>query len=399
MLHFKEQIQKLADDYLPEIIEIRRYLHAHPELSQKEYQTSAYIISRLEEYAIPYKKGIAGSGVVGLIEGSNPSSMVIALRADMDALPVEEKNNVPYKSEFNGVMHACGHDVHMACLLGAAKIIKKLCGEFNGTVKLIFQPSEEKYPGGAISMINAGVLENPHVDVIIGQHVFPDLEAGDVGMKAGKYMASSDEVYFTVKGLGGHGATPHLNIDPVIIASHIVVALQTITSRYAFPVNPTVFSIGKFIAEGKTNIIPDEVKMEGTLRTYNDAWRKKAIDRITQIAQSIAHAYGGVCDVFVDNGYPFLYNDPDTTVSVKKSAEEFLGKEHVHELEMRMTSEDFAYYSQRIPACLYRLGVRNEARGITSNLHSAWFDVDERSIGVGTGLMAWIAICELNQKS
>jgi amidohydrolase len=285
----------------------------------------------------------------------------------------------------------------MACQLGAAKILKTLSNEYSGTVKLIFQPSEEQYPGGAIMMINEGVLENPHVDKIFGLHVYPDLDAGKVGMKAGKYMASSDELYFTVRGRGGHGATPHLNIDPVVISANIIQALQTITSRSSSPLNPTVLTIGRVIANGKTNITPDEVIMEGTLRTYDDAWRKEAIDKVVTVAQSIANAYGGSCEVFVDKGYPFLYNDPGTTAAVRNYAEEYLGIDQVIELDIQMTAEDFAYYTHARPACFYRLGIRNEAKGITANLHNAKFDVDESCLAVGMGLMAWIAVNELFQ--
>ncbi|MCX6235531.1 MAG: M20 family metallopeptidase [Bacteroidetes bacterium] len=397
MNHLKERIKALSIEYQQEIVEIRRHFHANPELSMQEYRTSASIASYLESYDIPFKKGMARTGIVGIIEGQDPASKVIALRADMDALPLDEKSDVPYSSKISNVMHACGHDVHMACQLGAAKILKALSNEYSGTVKLIFQPSEEQYPGGAIMMINEGVLENPHVDKIFGLHVYPDLDAGKVGMKAGKYMASSDELYFTVRGRGGHGATPHLNIDPIVISANIIQALQTITSRSSSPLNPTVLTIGRVMANGKTNITPDEVIMEGTLRTYDDAWRKEAIDKIITIAQSVANAYGGSCEIFVDKGYPFLYNDPGTTAAVRNYAEELLGKDQVVELDMRMTAEDFAYYAHARPACFYRLGIRNEAKGITANLHNAQFDVDESCLAVGMGLMAWIAVNELFQ--
>jgi amidohydrolase len=314
----------------------------------------------------------------------------------MDALPIIEENKTDYKSLKKGIMHACGHDVHMASLLGSAKILSELHNEFKGTVKLLFQPSEEKLPGGALLMIKEGALEKPKSDNIIGQHVLPTLEAGKIGLKTGKYMASTDEIYITVKGKGGHGATPELNIDPVLIASHIVVTLQQIVSRNAKPGIPTVLSFGRFIADGRTNIIPDEVKIEGTIRTFDEGWRKDAHKKIIKMSQSVAESMGGTCDVLIDKGYPYLINDTLLTNNVKKYAIEYLGKDKVVDLEMRMTSEDFAYYSQKIPACFYRLGVRNDKKGITSNLHTSTFDVDEKALEIGMGLMAWIAFKELS---
>ena len=396
MTQIKNMIRQLSKKYLPEIIQIRRDLHAYPELSMQEFKTSGYIASFLTDLNIPLRRGIAKTGLTGLIEGKNPLSKVIGLRADMDALPIQELNDVPYKSTVNGVMHACGHDVHMASLLGAAKILNELKDDFEGSVKLIFQPSEEKYPGGAIRMIEEGVLEDPVVEKMYGLHVFPALQTGKVGMKEGKYMASTDELFFTVKGRGGHGATPDLNIDPVVIAAHIILALQQIVSRHANPVNPTVLSIGRVLAEGKTNIIPDYVKMEGVMRTFDENWRKEVKQKISRLVNSIAESMGGTCDVSVAKGYPYLVNDIETTKKVRQYAEEYLGLENVEELEMRMTSEDFAYFSQKVPVCFYRLGIKNEAKGITANLHSPTFNVDENSLETGMGMMAWIAAKELS---
>ncbi|MCK4677487.1 MAG: amidohydrolase [Bacteroidales bacterium] len=396
MTQIKNMIRQLSKKYLPEIIQIRRDLHAYPELSMQEFKTSGYIASFLTDLNIPLRRGIAKTGLTGLIEGKNPLSKVIGLRADMDALPIQELNDVPYKSTVNGVMHACGHDVHMASLLGAAKILNELKDDFEGSVKLIFQPSEEKYPGGAIRMIEEGVLEDPVVEKMYGLHVFPALQTGKVGMKEGKYMASTDELFFTVKGRGGHGATPDLNIDPVVIAAHIILALQQIVSRHANPVNPTVLSIGHVLADGKTNIIPDYVRMEGVLRTFDENWRKEVKQKISRLVNSIAESMGGTCDVSVAKGYPYLVNDIETTKKVRQYAEEYLGLENVEELEMRMTSEDFAYFSQKVPVCFYRLGIKNEAKGITANLHSPTFNVDENSLETGMGMMAWIAAKELS---
>lgn len=388
-------VRNKAADLQQELVAVRRHLHMYPELSMQEEKTSAYIQSKLKEYGIPFTAGIAVHGVVGLIKGKNPEKKVIALRADMDALPILEKNQTGYTSQNPGVMHACGHDVHMTSLLGAAKIINELSNSFEGTVKLIFQPSEEKFPGGASMMIKEGVLENPVPSTMFGQHVLPTLEAGKVGMKPGKYMASTDEVYLTVKGRGGHGATPELNVDPVLIAAHILVALQQIVSRNAPPQLPAVLSFGRFIAEGRTNIIPNEVKLDGTLRTFDEKWRMEAHQKITQMAASIAEGMGGTCEVFIDKGYPFLVNDEQTTAKAKQYATEYLGSENVMDLDLRMTAEDFAYFSQSVPSCFYRLGIRNESRGIIHNLHTDQFDVDESSLETGAGLMAWMAIREL----
>ncbi|HLN52759.1 MAG TPA: M20 family metallopeptidase [Lentimicrobium sp.] len=390
-----DKIKQLAISMRQELSEIRRHLHMNPELSMKEENTSSFIASKLDEYGIRYNKGIAVTGIIGYIEGKNPTSKTIALRADMDALPINEENEVEYRSKRSGIMHACGHDIHMTCLLGASKILQSLREELQGTVKLIFQPSEETFPGGASMMIKEGVLENPKPDKIFGQHVLPALEAGKIGLKSGQYMASTDEVYLTIKGKGGHGATPELNVDPVLIASHIIIALQQIVSRNASPNIPSVLSFGRVIAEGRTNIIPNEVKVDGTFRTFNEKWRTEAHDKLTRIAQGIAESMGGSCDVFIDKGYPFLVNDEKVTAETRDAAIAYLGRENVVKLEQRMTAEDFAYYSHLIPACFYRLGVRNESKGIVHNLHTSKFDADETSLETGAGLMAYLAFNSL----
>ncbi len=392
-----QEIKKLTKEFIHEVIEIRRFLHSNPELSFKEEQTSTYIAGKLRDYGIEYRDKIAKTGIIGMIKGKNPGKKVIALRADMDALPIQEENDVIYKSQKEGVMHACGHDAHSACLLGAAKILKQLSNQFEGTIKLIFQPSEEKFPGGALAMIKEGALKDPSPASIIGQHVLPSLQAGKVGFKTGKYMASTDEIYLTIKGKGGHAATPDMNIDSVLIASHIIVALQQVVSRNASPGMPTVLSFGRICANGRTNIIPNEVKIDGTFRTFNEKWRAEAHNKITQLAQGIARSMGGECKVFIDKGYPFLINDKVITNKAFTWAKEYLGEENVIELDLRMTAEDFAYYSQQIPGCFYRFGVRNEKKGITSNLHTSTFDIDENSLETGTGLMAWLAIKNLTQ--
>jgi amidohydrolase len=395
MNSLKDRIKSLAADFSEEVVSIRRHLHRNPELSFKEFETAAFIAKKLDEYRISYEDKVAKTGIVALIKGKNPDIKTVALRADMDALPIIEKNDVEYCSQNAGVMHACGHDAHMACLLGAAKVLNILRDEFSGTVKLIFQPSEESYPGGAKVMIEEGVLENPKPVSIFGQHVFPELEAGKIGMRSGKYMASTDEVFIRVIGKGGHGAIPDKVVDPVLIAAHIVIALQQIVSRKASPVMPTVVSFGKIYSDGKTNIIPDEVKLEGIIRTFDAAWREEIKDQIRKIACGMAESMGGQCEVFIDQGYPAVVNDEQLTARAWEYAVEYLGSERVLELEMRMTAEDFSYFAQKIPGCFFRLGTANKSKGITSNLHSATFDVDETSLETGMGIMAWFAVSEL----
>lgn len=390
-----QNIKILAKQYSAEIIAVRRQIHINPELGFEEVETAAFICKKLDEYKIQYQSGIAKTGIVALIKGKNPEKKTIALRADMDALPISEKNNCDYKSKNEGIMHACGHDAHIASLLGAAKILNLLKDEFEGSIKFIFQPSEEKFPGGAQAMIKEGILLNPETDIVIGQHVLPTLDSGKMGLRPGKYMASTDEIYLTIKGKGGHAATPELNIDPIVIAAHIIVALQQITSRYSNPAMPTVLSFGKIIGNGRTNIIPDEVKIDGTLRTFDEKWRAEAHIRITEIAKTISKGMGAECEVFIDKGYPFLINNDTLTASIKEKAIEYLGSDNVIDLEMRMTAEDFAYFTHLKPSCFYRLGTRNEQKGITSNLHTSTFDIDEDCLEIGMGLMAWLAINQL----
>lgn len=389
-------IKEKATLYKKEVIEIRRYLHQNPELSFQEFKTSKYVCDKLKEYGITYENGFVKTGIVGLIKGNNPESKIIALRADLDALPILEENEVTYKSINVGVMHACGHDVHTASLLGVAKILNEVRDEFEGTVKLIFQPGEEKLPGGASLMIEEGVLENPSPDAIFGQHVFPQLDAGKVGFRSGMYMASCDELYVTIKGEGGHAALPHQNIDPILISSHIITALQQLISRIMPPTVPAVLSFGKIIGNGATNIIPDKVELEGTFRAMNEEWRAIAHDRMKKMAESIAESMGGECVFRIEKGYPFLVNNEEVTIKAKNAAIQFLGKENVVDLDLRMTAEDFAYYSQIKPACFYRLGIKNDDKNISSGLHTSTFNIDEDAIETSIGLMAWIALKELS---
>ncbi len=377
------------------MIKTRRHLHANPELSFYEFNTAKFVAAQLQSFGVTPQEGVASTGVVALIRGKNPDSKTVALRADMDALPINEANEVAYKSLNPGVMHACGHDVHTASLLGTAKILKQMQEEFEGTVKLIFQPGEEKLPGGASLMIQDGVLQNPAPQHILGQHVAPNIPVGKIGFREGLYMASADEIYVTVKGKGGHGAMPDINIDPVVITSHMIVALQQIVSRHANPKIPSVLSFGKVIANGATNIIPNEVYLEGTFRTMDEEWRASAHQKMKKMAEGIAEAMGGSCEFNIMKGYPFLKNNPELTRQMKHLAVEYMGKENVLDLDIWMAAEDFSYYTQHIDACFYRLGTRNEQKGIISSVHTPTFDIDEAALEVGAGLMSWLAVSEL----
>lgn len=390
-----EQIRAMAESLEAEIVAIRRHLHQFPELSFEEIQTAAFVTEKLTKFGITSIQRIANTGVVALIEGQNPTQKTIALRADLDALPIEEQNEVPYRSRNSGKMHACGHDVHTACLLGAAKILNDTKANWSGTIKLIFQPGEEKLPGGASVLIQENVLESPKVESILGQHVMPFLPAGTVGFRSGLYMASSDELYIEIKGKGGHGAMPHLCLDPVPVAAQIITALQQIISRKNNPLVPSVLSIGKVIANGATNVIPDSVKLEGTFRSFDENWRTKAHIEIEQTCTQIAQAAGLTAQVTILKGYPFLNNHPELTSRAKHAAIAYLGAQNVVDLDAWMASEDFAYYSQVIPASFYRLGTRNQEKGIVNGVHHPQFDVDESALKIGAGLMAWLAIQEL----
>jgi amidohydrolase len=390
-----DTIKALSESYSHGTIEVRRHLHANPELSYQEVQTALYVAAQLRESGIELIEGIAQTGVMAEIKGMNPERKSIALRADMDALPIEEANDVVYKSRNPGIMHACGHDVHTSSLLGTAKILNQVKDQFEGTVRLLFQPGEEKNPGGASYMIRDGALDNPRPSAILGQHVFPLLPVGKIGFREGMYMASADEIYLKVIGKGGHGAAPDLCIDPIVIASHIIIALQQIISRNANPRQPTVLTFGNIIGHGATNIIPNEVNIAGTFRAMNEEWRESALVKIEKMAKGIAEGMGGKCEVNISRGYPYLENNPELTRRIRAAAEEYVGKENVVDLEISLGAEDFSYYSQIVPASFYRLGTRNEAKGISSYVHTPTFNIDEDALKLGPGLMAWLAIKEL----
>lgn len=390
------KIKQLSDNYFNDIVKIRRHIHQNPELSFNEFNTSSYIASQLEQENIEFKKGFVKTGIVAEIKGKNPTKKTIALRADMDALPIIEKNDISYKSQ-NNAMHACGHDAHVASLIGVAKILNNLKSEFEGTVKLIFQPGEELLPGGAIQMIEQGALNNPKPDIVIAQHVFPELPVGKVGFRKGVYMASSDEIYITIKGKGGHAAMPNKTTNIVLVASQIIVALHQMIESKSPKSVPTVLAFGKVIANGATNVIPNELKIEGTFRTMDENWRQKAHDEINKIAFLIAERMGAKCEIKIAKGYPVLKNDVNVTEKSVTFAQQYLGKKNVVELDQRMTSEDFAYYSLYYPATFYRLGISNKEKNILSGLHTSTFNIDEDALKVGMGLMSWIAISLLNE--
>ncbi len=387
-----EKIKHLSAKYAPEFIAVRHYLHANPELSYQEFETSKFIQSKLKEFGIPFEIK-ATTGVVGLIKGKNPESRTIAIRADMDALPILEENEVPYKSKNEGVMHACGHDVHTTCLLGAAKVLNELKNEWEGSIKLIFQPGEEKNPGGASYMIKEGVLENPKLSAIIAMHVHTNMPVGKISFRSGKVMASADELYFTIKGKGGHAASPQLCVDPIYIASQLIISLQQVVSRNSNPFNPTVISITSIHGGSTTNVIPNEVKLMGTFRAMDETWRFEAHELIKKISTELVQSMGAEIDLHIDKGYPAVINNDQLTESARKAAAEFIGNKNVEETELRMGAEDFGYYAQQIPACFYRVGVMNKEKGIVSGVHTPTFNIDEEVIEHGMGLMAWLGTC------
>ena len=389
-MDLQNRIKEIAQSIYPEIIEIRRHIHAHPELSFEEFETSAFICSVLDKWNISYKAGIAGTGIVAILHGAKPGK-TIAFRADIDALPITEKNIIPYKSLNEGKMHACGHDVHTSSLLGAISILNTLKDEWEGTIKFIFQPGEEKIPGGASLMLKENALLPDEPEIIIAQHVFPDMESGNVGFRSGQYMASSDEIYITVIGKGGHAALPDKLIDPVFISAHLITSLQQIVSRNAKPGLPTVLSFGKVEAAGAVNVIPDQVRIEGTFRTMNEEWRSKAHELIQKITNELCSSMGGKAEIEIRRGYPVLVNNPEVTGKAKNFAIEYLGASKVHDLDIRMTAEDFAYFAQRYPSTLFRLGTSDPGKQ-SSALHTSTFNVNEKSVELSTGLLAYLAI-------
>ena len=396
-----DHIKQLAHRYFDEVVSFRRHLHQNPELSFEEFKTSEFVCSVLDKYQINYVKGIVKTGIIAIIEGKNPSKKTILLRADLDALPIEEKNNVAYISQNVGVMHACGHDAHTASVLGTAIILNQLKNEFEGTVKIMFQPGEEVLPGGSSLMIKEGVLQNPKVDVAIAQHVFPSMEVGKVGFREGMYMASTDELHITITGKGGHAAMAGDYNNPLVVASHIITEIE---KQFPFVIDtegvarntqnniPTVIAFGKIEGKGATNVIPESVYLAGTFRTMDEAWRKEVKTKITDIINTVCVKYNTKADINIIDGYPFLTNDAETTKHCKQAAIEYLGKENVEDLPLRMTAEDFAYITQQVPSCFYRLGTGNKEKGISSGVHTSTFDIDEKALEIASGLMAWMVL-------
>ena len=394
----KTEIKFLSGNIQSEIIAIRRHIHSNPELSNEETKTAEFISQKLIEWEIQHSTNIAGNGICVLLKGELEGEKVIAIRGELDALPIFEKNDVSYKSCNDGVMHACGHDVHSAALLGTLRILQQLKSKWGGTIKAIFQPAEEKLPGGASVMIANGILENPKPDCILALHVFPTLEYGKVGFREGQYMASADEIYITIKGKGGHAAMPGEYNNPLFISARLLNAYENLIEELKTQTIPTVIAFGKITGAGATNVIPDEVNIEGTFRTMDEEWRKTIHEKLKTIAQKIAVETSSLIDVKIAIGYPCLYNNPALTSQSKNAAIDFLAKENVVDIPLRMTSDDFAFYSHEIPGCYFRLGTRNETRGIISPVHTATFDIEEKALETATGTMAWIALRLLNSK-
>ncbi len=398
MENIEAVIKQMAHAQRDRVIEWRRWMHRHPDLSQEEYGTMEFVAERLREMGLEPKTGIGKTGVMAMLRGNEPDSYCVALRSDYDALPITECTGLPFASEKPGVMHACGHDMHTCSLLGAANILVQLRHLLHGSIMFIFEPSEEKYPGGARMMMEDGLFDEVTPNEIYSFHCLPEMDCGKVGMRKGKYMASTDELYWTVKGLGGHGATPHLSVDPIVVASHIVIALQQVVSRNAAPMMPTVLTIGK-IQEvgGRTNIIPDMVKMEGIIRTFDEKWRLEAHEKIRKISTGVAEAMGAECDLFIDYGYPYVFNDDACTQQVHDNACAYIGEENVEWLDLRMTAEDFAFFAQKIPACYFRIGIHEPGTPF-SNLHRPNLIVDERSLELANGLIAYNALMALQNR-
>jgi amidohydrolase len=385
-----EIISSRSEELFKKVKGIREHIHANPELSYQEHNTMEYVAKQLELIGLNPKREVGKTGVTALISGEHHSSNdeAIGLRADLDALPIMEETDVSYKSKVDGVMHACGHDVHTSILLGAAEILFELRNELPQPVKLVFQPGEEKNPGGATYMIEDGVLKNPTISKMYALHVFPDMHVGNVGFKEGIYMASCDEIYITIHGKGGHGATPHQCVDPIMIGANMLQSMQQIVSRKCDPKIPCVLSFGHFEALGATNVIPSQAHLKGTFRTMNEEWRAEALILIQETAQKIAEASGGRAEVIISKGYPYLENDPLVTASMRKAAQTFLGKSHVEELPIRLTAEDFSFYSQEVPVCFFRLGVRNEEKGLIFGVHHPKFNIDDSALKIGMQMMA-----------
>ena len=387
----KSEIQQLTAKYSQYVMDCYHQIHANPELSFQEFETARFIGEELSKMGISFRSGIGGTGILGKIEGRNPSKKIIALRADMDALPITEEVDIPHKSTKEKVMHACGHDSHVACLLGVAKILTHIKSKIEGTVLLIFQPGEESAPGGARLMLEDGIFNEAEPELIIAQHSSVDYPTGTIGFLPGMIMASADEIHVKIHGKGGHGALPHLCNDTVLAAAQTLVALQQVRSRLCHPLTPMVLTFGKLIANGAQNIIPHEVSLSGTFRTIDEKWREEAKQHIRRIITETSAAYGCTAEIEIPDGYPCVINDLNITTKAREFAAEWIGEDNIRTLEMRMTSEDFGFFTQKYPSTFYRFGVKGEINANSGGLHSSTFRIDEKSLETGTGGMAWLA--------
>lgn len=387
-----DEIRRLAAAGFADWQQIRHHIHANPELSFEEYNTAAFISKQLNDWGIPHQTGIAGTGIVGVLEGRTAGNKCIAIRAELDALPIKELNTTDYISTKDGVMHACGHDVHATSLLGILRILQALKSEWEGQLKFIFQPGEEQHPGGGSLMIADGVLSNPKVDAILGMHVYPTLPSGFVGFRSGQYMAATDEIHITIHGKGGHAALPHQTIDPVTIAAQVITSLQQVVSRKSNPVSPSVLSFGMISGGTVNNVIPDKVEMAGTLRTMNETWREEAHLLISKIVHNTCDAFGASATIAIPKGYPSLYNDPELTAKAESLAKDYLGEGQVKTLDLRMTADDFAFYGHQVPGCFFRIGTNKEGKEFTASVHNPHFDIHEEAMITAIGTMAWIAV-------
>lgn len=390
MAGIKEIILRKSNELNAEVIRLRRHLHKHPELSYKETETAKYISDWLSANGIEHRKEIAGTGIIAIIKGNIKGDKVIAIRAEMDALPVFERNISDYSSINHGIMHACGHDAHMAMLMGAALIMQHIRDHFQGTILLIFQPGEEKSPGGAKLMIESGDLSNPKPDIIIAQHNLPELESGKTGFRAGRYMASCDEIYITVNGTGGHAALPGLTTDQIFIASNLVVRLKTLMAEAQKIRNiPTVLGIGRISGEGATNVIPEKVEIAGTFRTFDEDWRSEGIVLIRSIAKDTGKEFNVNIEVDIAEGYPVLVNDEMLTEMAVSFSSDLLGKEKIERFDLRMSSDDFSFYSSLAPSLYYRIGLRKPGTEM-KKLHTPDFDIDEDGLETGVANLSWL---------
>ena len=387
-----KKILEYANSLQSDLIEIRRHFHKHPELSFKEYETTEHIIKILQSWNVKNYTKPLETGIIGELDGGISNTKVVALRADIDALPIIEENEVSYKSNNEGVMHACGHDVHTTCLLGAIKILEHFKKDWGGKVKYIFQPGEERNPGGASLILKSNALENPRPESIFGLHVHPDLEIGKVGYRKGKCMASADEIHIKIKGKGGHAAAPHKTSDTILVAAQLIVQLQSIISRNNDPFNPSVLSICSIQGGHTTNVIPNEVVLMGTFRAMDETWRRKAHQLIQNHCDSFAQSMNVKVELMIDIGYPMVYNEPQLTEKASQWLIDLFGAERVIENERRMGGEDFGFYTQKMNGCFLRLGTRNEEKKLVSGVHTSTFDIDEKALSIGSAMMAWMAI-------